>query len=377
MNTLNLSENLVRLRHEKGVTQEEVAEFVGVTKASVSKWETRQSIPDVMILPLLASYYDVTIDALIGYEPQLCREQIQKLYKELAEDFVKLPFEEVMTKCDALVKKYFSCYPLLFQIAVLWVNHANLAEGQERQMEVLDKSAGLCSYIISKCKEISLCNDAVLFRAMIALQCGRPLDTIDAVEDMMSPCHIIKQGDSILIQAYQMAGQNEKAVGYAQISMYLHLLSLVTDATLYLGMHVDEPGICQETIDRIDRIMEIYQLEYLHENTAAVYQFQVAAVKALQEDTQEALKRLKKYVKIIKRMIKGSLKLHGDTYFSGIEQWVDKTELGNQPVRDKRLVQESSVQAFSHPAFAKLQDHKIFLRLKEELREGEAEDEIE
>ena len=43
MDTLNLAENLIRLRREKEVTQEEVASFIGVTKASVSKWETKQS----------------------------------------------------------------------------------------------------------------------------------------------------------------------------------------------------------------------------------------------------------------------------------------------------------------------------------------------
>ena len=40
MSFLNLSQNLTRLRKEKKITQEELAEFVGVTKASVSKWET-------------------------------------------------------------------------------------------------------------------------------------------------------------------------------------------------------------------------------------------------------------------------------------------------------------------------------------------------
>lgn len=40
MSFLNLNQNLTRLRKEKKITQEELAEFVGVTKASVSKWET-------------------------------------------------------------------------------------------------------------------------------------------------------------------------------------------------------------------------------------------------------------------------------------------------------------------------------------------------
>lgn len=40
MNALNISENIIRLRHERKLTQEQLAGFIGVTKASVSKWET-------------------------------------------------------------------------------------------------------------------------------------------------------------------------------------------------------------------------------------------------------------------------------------------------------------------------------------------------
>ena len=89
---LNLSSNLVRFRRERKITQEQLAEFIGVTKASVSKWETGQSTPDIMILPQLASYFDVTIDELIGYAPQLSKEQIQKLYQDFAKDFSCRPF---------------------------------------------------------------------------------------------------------------------------------------------------------------------------------------------------------------------------------------------------------------------------------------------
>lgn len=56
MEELSLSKNVANLRKEKGVTQEILAEFIGVTKASVSKWETGQSMPDVLILPKLASF---------------------------------------------------------------------------------------------------------------------------------------------------------------------------------------------------------------------------------------------------------------------------------------------------------------------------------
>ena len=100
MNELNFSDNIVKLRHKKKITQEQLADFIGVTKASVSKWENKQTLPDILILPELAAFFDVTIDELLGYEPQLSKEQIQKLYLELTEAFAESPFEEVMKKSE-------------------------------------------------------------------------------------------------------------------------------------------------------------------------------------------------------------------------------------------------------------------------------------
>ena len=87
MNKLNLSDNIVRLRRERKLTQEELADFMGVTKASVSKWEKGINTPDLMLLPRLAAYFDVTVDELIGYEAQLSGEQIRRQYAQLSQDF--------------------------------------------------------------------------------------------------------------------------------------------------------------------------------------------------------------------------------------------------------------------------------------------------
>lgn len=57
MNEWKLSENIIRLRHEKKITQEELASFAGVTKASVSKWENGQSLPDILLLPRFAAAF--------------------------------------------------------------------------------------------------------------------------------------------------------------------------------------------------------------------------------------------------------------------------------------------------------------------------------
>jgi transcriptional regulator with XRE-family HTH domain len=113
MGNLRFYENIIRLRRKMGITQDELAAFLRVTKASVSKWETKQSYPDILLLPQIAAYFDVSIDELLGYESQISPEQIMKCYQDLADDFAKLPFDEVVDKSRKLVKEYYSCYPLL------------------------------------------------------------------------------------------------------------------------------------------------------------------------------------------------------------------------------------------------------------------------
>ena len=64
--TIYLSENIKRLRREKDLTQETLAEFLGVTFQSVSNWERGESYPDITMLPEIAGFFKVSVDELLG-----------------------------------------------------------------------------------------------------------------------------------------------------------------------------------------------------------------------------------------------------------------------------------------------------------------------
>lgn len=61
-----LADNLVILRNIKGLTQEAVAEVIGISRQSYSKWEQGETIPDVEKCDKLAKFYGVTIDSLVN-----------------------------------------------------------------------------------------------------------------------------------------------------------------------------------------------------------------------------------------------------------------------------------------------------------------------
>ncbi len=69
---LNLAENIRDMRKARGITQTELAQSLSVTPQSVSRWETGQAYPDVVLLPKIARYFDVTLDELmLGLESSL------------------------------------------------------------------------------------------------------------------------------------------------------------------------------------------------------------------------------------------------------------------------------------------------------------------
>ena len=68
---ITIGENIRRLRREKGMTQEQLAEVLNVTNAAVSKWERGDSLPDITMLFPIAEFFGVSVDNLMGYDEYL------------------------------------------------------------------------------------------------------------------------------------------------------------------------------------------------------------------------------------------------------------------------------------------------------------------
>ncbi len=288
MGVENLGNTICRLRRKKGVTQETLADFIGVTKASVSKWETGSTLPDIQVLPLLAAFFEVTVDELVGFVPMLSREQIRFHYQRLAGCFAVRPFAEVMEEWEGMVRKYYSCYPFLLQMAILLLNHLDRArEGQERE-EAYGAVFGLCGHILEDCRDARICRNAMAVRAYLHLMEGRPdLALADLGEIGSGPDHLEGMEDgmegSLWVMAYLAAGEREKAGRAAQAGMYRSLMDLVSYGIYLLQARGEEKAYGELLLERMDQVMAAFDMTALHPNMAAIYEYQAALYLAARE----------------------------------------------------------------------------------------------
>ncbi len=87
---LNFAENIRKLRRENGFTQEQLAEKVGVSFQTVSRWETGVVYPDIELLPVLAELFETRVDELIG----CTKNEKDKILEKRWEEYNKLTAPE-------------------------------------------------------------------------------------------------------------------------------------------------------------------------------------------------------------------------------------------------------------------------------------------
>ncbi len=99
---MKLGNSLFHARKKAGFSQEEVAEKLGVSRQTVSKWETDETLPDIRQSKKMAVMYHVSLDDLITYDPDI--QEIQGM--------IEIPSDKVTDKID-WTKAWSRKYPIL------------------------------------------------------------------------------------------------------------------------------------------------------------------------------------------------------------------------------------------------------------------------
>ena len=145
---LKLSEHIKEFRRQRGLTQEQFAEAMGVTVGAVSKWESASTVPELAMVLDIADFFEVSVDVLLGYGPRSIHltdtlRKIEQLKKEGR-------YEEAIGLGERAMKKFPNHFELVYQTADCYLSvgmdlnsrdHSLKAqELLKRSLELIDQS---------------------------------------------------------------------------------------------------------------------------------------------------------------------------------------------------------------------------------------------
>ncbi len=142
---LSLSENIRAMRKQKRMTQEQLAEVLGVTTGAVYKWESGLSVPELSLIVEMAGFFDVSVDALLGYRMKDDREET--ILKKLG-DRLRSRSPEGLAEAEKAMKKYPNSYGIVSLSAELYLIYgAEAHDGKmlHRALELLEQALCLAS----------------------------------------------------------------------------------------------------------------------------------------------------------------------------------------------------------------------------------------
>lgn len=137
---LNIAENIRQLRKGRSLTQEQLAEALGVTVGAVYKWESGRATPDISLIVEMAAFFETSVDVLLGYE--LFRTNASQTAESLRRARLDKRTEEGRRMAEAALQKYPNSFEVVHESALLY--YVSLTpDCALRAIELFERACGL------------------------------------------------------------------------------------------------------------------------------------------------------------------------------------------------------------------------------------------
>ena len=208
---VKLAENIKKFRKERKMTQEQLAEAMGVSISAVYKWESNQSTPEINLILEMADLFNTSTDVLLGYEwrnnnAASALDRITTLTREKE-------YEEATTEAEKALKSYPNNFDIVYQSALLYLELGEDSEHRElnnRAIELLNHA----------CELIAQNKDEAVSEISIRAQ--------------MAKAHLLLHNTEAalrILKKYNVCGVNNAMIGMV-LGDYLHDAD---EAEKYLG----------------------------------------------------------------------------------------------------------------------------------------------
>ncbi len=172
---IKMGEKIRALRKLKGISQEVLAQYLGVSYQSVSKWENGATMPDVCLIPAIASFFEVSTDELFDFNRLDTEKRVMEICYAVAAYRAKDPLRAEKALREAL-KQYPGNEIILNNL--LYTMH-----GAERHAEVVE----LCQTLIASTRDDEIKYDAMRILAETYKEMGEYQlcrDTLEGIPEI-------------------------------------------------------------------------------------------------------------------------------------------------------------------------------------------------
>lgn len=259
---MQLGEKIRTLRKAKNISQDVLAQYLGVSFQAVSKWENGDTMPDVTLIPALASFFEVSTDELFSFNLMEQEEKVNQICKEAAEYRFSDP-----QKSEAILRNGLKQYP---GNDIILNNLLYTMRTPERSGEVIS----ICKSIIEITRDDEVKYDVLRILAQTYSEQGSydlAKETLEKIPELyFSKLELVANllnGDdamragkrhasicrddlldmlSRISELYRAQGDDALASEYAELTKKVY--SIFASRTDFIGYHAHEPEWLESTV---------------------------------------------------------------------------------------------------------------------------------
>lgn len=333
--------NLKSLRRERNLTQENVADILGVSFQSVSKWERGESYPDITMLPVIASFFKVSVDDLLGVNEAENEEKIEKYIYDIT----------CLTDHKAaleIAKKAIAEFPGNFELLSLYMSRLIAVKGgPEEGMSILSEVRSIYDNIQANCTvdriKMSSKRRLVNFYTTLTsvensgITVAEVKEIIEGMPDMVDT----KEYMATCMFPY-LNDPEDKAEHYAACRDTIDKILGILDATVFHYCFWEKEFTREFRIKAIEMLLTVQKLFNDDGNYGASWKFvmynygHIGCMYFQLDDTKKALENLRKSAEIAKQFDElPQISVRHSFLFDGAE--FDKNTLGSTHIACSRM----------------------------------------
>lgn len=288
---MKIGARLAKLRREKGLTQEQLAEKLGVSAPAVSKWETDSSYPDITLLCPLARALGTNVDVLLQFEAELPDEEAARLINEVMETALQGGRREAGARLLELLRTYPNSVSLKYQASIVCNAFAVFFSGSDEEEQ--KRWNALKKKLLEEVRRegsVEFGQTATVELASVAVAEGE----LERAEQLLKELpEETPDATLVRVQLCQKKKEPQKALEIVQKRLYVLLRQAQNCMVIMMGRQITEDN------ERALQICEVYkQMDRLF-GLGGLYEGLFLDIYMRQERFEEAADSFARYVEAV------------------------------------------------------------------------------